>query len=280
MEARPFDTGKTFEKLQVMKRNLKGLGELAVAYSSGVDSTFLLKAAHEVLRDKVLAITVHSSSFPEAEQKQAQEFCAREGIRQTVCNFDELAVPGFSLNPPNRCYLCKQALFAQVQKTAREYGILHVAEGSNLDDEGDYRPGMQAIAELGILSPLREAKFTKEEIRFMSKQYGLSTWDKPSFACLSSRFAYGEQITREKLRMVEEAEQLLWSLGFSQIRVRMHGTMARIETDEKEFPRLISQENRTIILEALKTAGFSYVTMDLAGYRMGSMNEMLTKRQE
>lgn len=266
---------KAYEKLDALKKNLKGLGKIAVAYSSGVDSTFLLKAAHEILGDEVLAITVHSNSFPEIEQKEAQEFCAREGIRQAVCEFDELEVPGFSQNPPNRCYLCKREMFKMIQKTAREKGMLHVTEGSNLDDEGDYRPGMQAVTELGILSPLRDAGLIKEEIRFLSKEYGLSTWDKPSYACLSSRFAYGETITREKLRMVENAERLLWNLGFSQVRVRVHGTLARIEVSEREFSMLISQENREQVTEVLKKSGFSYVTLDLDGYRMGSMNEML-----
>ena len=269
------DTLRAYEKLDVLKKNLEDLGEVAVAFSSGFDSSFLLKAAHEVLKSKVLAVTVHSNSFPAIEKKEAKEFCIRQGIRQAVCEFDELAVPGFSQNPPNRCYLCKRELFRSIQKTAWEKGISHVAEGSNQDDEKDYRPGMQAIAELGILSPLREAGLTKEEIRFLSREYGLPTWNKPSFACLSSRFAYGESITREKLQMVEEAEQLLWRLGFSQVRVRVHGTLARIEIPKEEFYRLISEEKRNQITERLKAAGFSYVTLDLSGYRVGSMNETL-----
>lgn len=279
METWQIDRKKAYDKLNALKSNLKCLGKIAVAFSSGVDSTFLLKTAHEALGDGVLAVTVHSNSFPAREQKEAYEFCMREGIRQAVCEFDELAVPGFCQNPPNRCYLCKRELFLNIQKTAGAYGISNVVEGSNLDDQGDYRPGMQAITELEILSPLKDAGLTKEEIRFLSKDYGLSTWDKPSFACLSSRFAYGETITREKLRMVETAEQYLWNLGFSQVRVRVHGTLARIEVPEAEISRLAAGENRAGITEALKSAGFSYVTMDLSGYRVGSMNEALEEQR-
>lgn len=279
METWQNDRKKAYEKLDALKSNLKHLGKIAVAFSSGVDSTFLLKTAHEALGDGVLAVTVHSNSFPAREQKEAHEFCMREGIRQAVCEFDELAVPGFCQNPPNRCYLCKRELFLNIQKTAGAYGVSNIVEGSNLDDQGDYRPGMQAITELGIISPLKDAGLTKEEIRFLSKEYGLPTWDKPSFACLSSRFAYGEIITREKLRMVETAEQYLWNQGFSQVRVRVHGTVARIEVPDAEISRLAVRENRAGITEALKTAGFSYVTMDLSGYRMGSMNEALEEQQ-
>ncbi len=275
MEPRPFERENAYKKLEILKNDLKNLEKIAVAYSSGVDSTFLLKVSHEALKHEALAITVHSHSFPERELREAREFCGQEGIRQIVCDFDELAVPGFCENPPNRCYLCKKALFQKIQETAGKHGIFQIAEGSNADDERDYRPGMKAIAELEILSPLKKAGLTKEEIRFLSREYGLSTWDKPSFACLSSRFAYGESITREKLRMVEEAELLLWKLGFTQVRVRVHGTLARIEIPKEEFNRLICEENIAQITAELKQNGFSYVTMDLAGYRMGSMNETL-----
>ncbi|MEY8393044.1 ATP-dependent sacrificial sulfur transferase LarE [Lachnospiraceae bacterium 45-W7] len=275
METRQFNRENAYEKLDILKKILKELGKIAVAYSSGADSTFLLKVSHEMLKNEALAITVHSHSFPQRELEEAFDFCTREGIHQIVCEFDELAVKGFSQNPPNRCYLCKKALFEKIQETACENGILHVAEGSNTDDERDYRPGMKAIAELGILSPLRKAGLTKEEIRFLSREYGLPTWDKPSFACLSSRFAYGETITREKLQMVEEAEQFLWNMGFSQVRVRVHGSLARIEIPAGEFTRLLSEKNSTKITSYLKNIGFSYITMDLNGYRMGSMNESL-----
>lgn len=182
---------------------------------------------------------------------------------------------GFRQNPPNRCYLCKKAFLEKVKEAATGHGIAHVAEGSNVDDEGDYRPGMQAVAELGILSPLREAGLSKREIRFLSKEMGLPTWEKPSFACLSSRFPYGEAITEEKLAMVEQAEQLLMELKFVQFRVRIHGTMARIEVLPEDFPKLLSEEVRDKITGQFRSFGFTYVAMDLEGYRMGSMNEIL-----
>ena len=186
-----------------------------------------------------------------------------------------LKVPGVAANPANRCYLCKRALFEMFLAQAKRQGFSHVAEGSNLDDLGDYRPGLQAIAELGILSPLRECGFSKEDIRALSKEMGLPTASKPSYACLASRFAYGEEITSEKLAMVDQAEQLLLDLGFTQMRVRIHGTLARIEVLPEDFPRLAEPALRREIAEKLKTYGFSYVTADLAGYRTGSMNEIL-----
>ncbi|MCI8495823.1 MAG: ATP-dependent sacrificial sulfur transferase LarE [Lachnospiraceae bacterium] len=280
MEIQQYDKVKLQQKVKILTENLQKLESLAVAFSSGVDSTFLLKAAHQTLGDRVLAVTVQSNSFPKRELQEAREFCDKERIRQVVVPFDELQVPGFSQNPPERCYLCKKEMFRNIVKTANEYGFIHVAEGSNLDDEGDYRPGMRAIAQMQILSPLREAGFTKREIRQLSREYGIATWDKPSFACLSSRFAYGESITKDKLIMVEQAEQMLWELGFSQVRVRVHGTLARIEVPKEEFSRILIEENRKLMTEQLKAFGFSYVTMDLMGYRMGSMNELLEVHSE
>ena len=264
-----------YQKRELLREYLKSLGTVAVAFSGGVDSAYLLKAAHDVLKENVLAVTVHAQSFPARELKEAKEFCNRQGIRQVVCEFDELQIPGFEENRPNRCYLCKRELLGMVVKIAKDYRITHVAEGSNLDDEGDYRPGMQAGFELGIVSPLRPAGLVKKEIRLLSKQCGLPTWDKPSFACLSSRFAYGEAITRQKLAMVEQAELLLWKMGFSQVRVRMHGDLARIEIPEAEIEKLIASDKREQIAERFKALGFSYVTVDLQGYRTGSMNESL-----
>lgn len=263
------------EKLELLKQSLAHVGKAAIAFSSGVDSTFLLKAAHEALGDCAIAITAQSSSFPAREFEEARKFCQQEGIRQIVVPFDELEVPGFRENPPNRCYLCKKAFLSQVKEAAAGQGIAYVAEGSNVDDEGDYRPGMQAVAELGIQSPLREAGLMKQEIRLLSRQLGLPTWEKPSFACLSSRFPYGDEITKEKLAMVEQAEGLLLSMGFSQVRVRIHGRMARIELLPEDFAKLIQEERRKQIVKALTGWGFTYVSMDLAGYRTGSMNELL-----
>lgn len=264
------------QKLAQLKALLKKLGSVVVAFSGGVDSTFLLKVAQEVLRDKVLAVTIDSNSFAKKELREANVFCEQQGIVQEVCKFNELDVEGFCQNPPNRCYICKKALFENLLEIAKEHKIAFVVEGSNIDDEGDYRPGMQAVKELGICSPLREVRLTKQEIRELSRKYGLAVWNKPSSACLSSRFAYGEQITREKLKMVEQAEQFLQDLGFTQVRVRVHGSLARIEVLLEEIPQLMLQDNRKRIAEKLKEYGFSYVTMDLCGYRIGSMNESLT----
>lgn len=263
------------QKMRKLSEYLAGLGSVAVAFSGGVDSTFLLQAAKDVLGDGVIALTAVSDFFPDRERREADAFCRERGIRQIICREEILKVPGVAANPANRCYLCKRALFEMFLAQAKRQGFSHVAEGSNLDDLGDYRPGLQAIAELGILSPLRECGFSKEDIRALSKEMGLPTASKPSYACLASRFAYGEKITGEKLAMVDQAEQLLLDLGFTQMRVRIHGTLARIEVLPEDFPRLAEPALRREIAEKLKTYGFSYVTADLAGYRTGSMNEML-----
>ena len=265
------------EKKQKLENYLKELGSVAVAFSSGVDSTFLLKVAKEVLNDNVFAVTAKSCSFPGRELSETKAFCKKEGIRQIIVESEELDIDGFRQNPKNRCYLCKHELFTKIGNIAKENGVKYVVEGSNMDDLGDYRPGLQAVAELGVKSPLREAKLTKEEIRLLSKEMDLPTWSKPSFACLASRFVYGETISEEKLSMVDQAEQLLLDLGFHQVRVRIHGDMARIEILPDEFSKLISEEIREKVTSKLKKVGFSYVTMDLLGYRTGSMNETILK---
>lgn len=301
-------------KYENLKNYLKSLGSVAVAFSSGVDSTFLLKVAHDVLGDKAIAITASSHSFPRRELDEAVAFCKKEGIHQVVFESDELSIPGFRENPKNRCYICKKSIFENIVRIAAENGIANVCEGSNMDDNGDYRPGLTAIAELGIKSPLRHSELYKAEIRSLSKDLELPTWTKPSFACLATRFVYGETITAEKLKMVEQAENFLLDMGFLQERVRVHGggcqnvaavngsleagkqaadvndgpevrknipdvnsgLVARIEVLPEQLQLVI--ENREKIAAEFKSIGFSYVSLDLQGYRTGSMNETLGRK--
>lgn len=261
------------EKQEAFIQHLKQYHHAAVAFSGGVDSAFLLKAAQEALENRIVAVTVNSRVFPKREADEAAAFCRQYGIRQILVPVDELSIEGFAQNPANRCYLCKRELFGRILHIAKQEGMDTVLEGSNLDDEKDYRPGRLAIAELGIKSPLSESGMTKAQIRLLSRQMGLPTWDKQSFACLASRFVYGETITEEKLTMVDKAEQKLYELGFQQFRVRIHGSLARIEVMPEDFKKLAGPGIREQVAENLRQYGFTYVTMDLNGYRTGSMNE-------
>lgn len=265
------------QKKQALETYLRGLGSVAVAFSAGVDSTFLLKVAHDLLGENAIAVTARSCFFPKREQAEAAAFCASEGIEQIVVDFEALSIDGIRQNSKDRCYLCKHELFTKIREIAASKGIACVAEGSNTDDTGDYRPGLRAVAELGIKSPLQEAKLTKAEIRRLSGELRLPTWEKPSFACLASRFVYGETISEEKLSMVDRAEQRLLDLGFRQVRVRVHGSLARIEVEPSEFSKMLEGGIAAKLDRDLRELGFAYVALDLGGYRTGSMNRTLSE---
>ena len=265
------------EKKERLQEILRSYGKVAIAYSSGVDSTFLLKVAHDTLGDNAIAITVKSHLVPAAEMDEAEAFCKRENIHHQFILHDEMSVPGFAENPPNRCYICKRQIFSSIQATVRDEFV--ICEGSNKDDEGDYRPGMKAIAELSVKSPLREAGLSKSEIRELSRELNLPTASKPSFACLASRIPYGERITRQKLQLVETAEKFLQDLGFVQYRVRCRESSpttaltASIELLPEQFD--LFKKNQELIIQTLKNFGFAEVLLDEKGYRTGSLNEAL-----
>jgi uncharacterized protein len=267
------------EKYDSLKRIIIQAGSATVAFSGGVDSTFLLKVCVELLGDRVLAVTARSETFPALELEEAKDLAGQIGAKHIIIDSKELEVPGFSDNPPHRCFLCKTELFSKTKKIASQYDIQWVFDGSNADDQDDFRPGRTAAHQLGIRSPLEEAGLTKKEIRNLSKMLNLLTWDKPSFACLSSRFPYYTKITKQALRQVENAENYLWKLGMRAFRVRHHEAIARIELGKKEMSLLWKCGLRDQIVQHLKSLGYKYVTLDLEGYRTGSMNETLTSEQ-
>lgn len=262
-------------KRQSLYRILEELGGCVIGFSGGVDSTYLFAAAAEVLGDRVLAVTASSETYPERERREAEELAARIGGRHRLIVSEELDVPGFAENPKNRCYFCKKELFGKLREVADAEGLPHVLDGSNADDRGDYRPGRQAAKELGVRSPLDEAYLTKDDIRELSRQMNLPTWDKPAFACLSSRFPYGTKITRENVTQVGRAEEGLRELGLRVLRVRHHGDVARLEVGPDEFDRLVNGLREKAV-RIVKEAGYAYVALDLQGYRTGAMNEVLT----
>ena len=267
------------DKLERLEDYIRDLGSLAVGFSGGVDSSFLLTVAHNVLGDKAIAVTNADASVPERELKEAIAFCEERGIRQIVSKADPFENEAYRHNSPDRCYFCKHGIFSEIKRIAEENGIAFIAEGSNMDDLGDYRPGLKAVEELSVKSPLRKAGLYKADIRLISKAMGLPTWSKPAYACLASRFVYGEEITEEKLHRIDRAEQYLIELGFFEERVRLHGNMARIEVPEKDIERLASEKIRKAVYERFKEIGFSFVTIDMRGYRMGSMNSTIKKTE-
>jgi uncharacterized protein len=266
------------DKLEKLKRILKNMGSVLVAYSGGMDSTFLLKVSGEVLGDKVLAVTAVSPTYPRGELAFSRRMSSRLGIRHKVINTEELRDKRFILNPANRCYFCKKELFAKLVNIARKYKLKFVCDASNLSDDKDWRPGNQAKQEFGIRSPLKESGFTKKDIRKLSKNMGLVSWDKPNLACLASRIPYGMKITPQVLSRIEKAEKFLSALGLKQVRLRHYGGLCRIEVFNKDMPKLLKK--RKLIVARLKALGYNYITLDLEGYRTGSMNEVLKQRTE
>jgi uncharacterized protein len=266
------------QKLNRLRAIFAPMETVIVAFSGGVDSSFVLKVAHQVLGDRVLALTTTSPTMPERDRVAALKFAGELGARHLVIESNELLIPGYAGNPLNRCYLCKHNLFAVCEAKALELGIDTIVDGLNLDDLHDYRPGIKAATEMRVRHPLVEAELTKDEVRTLSRQMGLATWDRPASPCLSSRFPYGTQITEEALRRVESGEQFLQQLGFAVARVRYHGEIARLEVEAGEIPRLLDPAIRTKVDTELKRLGFRFVTVDLKGFRSGSLNEGIVQR--
>ena len=260
-------------RYELLKAVCAGLDGCVIGLSGGVDSTLLCAVAAQCLGDRVLAVTATSATYPERERLEAAEFARSRGIRHREIVSEELDIPEFRENPRNRCYYCKKELFSRLREIAGAEGLPHVLDGTNRDDRSDHRPGRQAALELGVRSPLDEAGFTKSDIRTLSRYLGLPSWDKPAFACLSSRFPYGTAITAERVDQVGQAEEGLRELGFRVVRVRYHGTVARLELGEEEYARAVGPF-RNEVTGVVRQAGFAYVAVDLQGFRSGSMNEV------
>jgi uncharacterized protein len=260
-------------KLDRLRAIFAPMRSVIVAFSGGVDSSFLLRVAHETAGDRVLALTTTSPTMPDEDLESAKQIAALIGARHLIVGSNELEIPGYAANPLNRCYLCKHNLFTVCEQKAAQLGIEHIVDGLNLDDLHDYRPGMQAAAEKRVRHPLVEAELTKQEIRELSKTMALPTWDKPASPCLSSRFPYGTQITLERLHQVSGGEKLLRSLGFKVVRVRYHGEVARLEVGRDEMPRLLEPQIGELLTREFRKLGFRFVTLDLGGFRSGSLNE-------
>lgn len=263
------------QKLTVLKESLASLDRLALGYSGGLDSTFLMAVAHQVLGARLMAITAFSPLMPKRELEASINIARSLGVEHSLLEIDPFAISGFADNPPDRCYRCKHFIFSRIGEMAASEGIVSLADGSNLDDLQDYRPGMRALQELGIMSPLLEAGMTKADIRLLSRDMGLATWDKPAAACLASRFPYGHSISQEKLARVGEAEDFLYGCGFRQVRVRVHQDLARIEVGKAERYHLADEKVMDEINRGLRDRGFRYVCLDLEGYRSGSMNDKI-----